>query len=69
MHLLIVFIGVLGGLAAWGFLGLFMGPLVICLFAFLLESYRIMWKAYLEGKTKNTGCRPDKTNPLREGKD
>ena len=69
VHLLIVFIGVLGGLAAWGFLGLFMGPLVICLFAFLLESYRIMWKAYLEGKTKNTGCRPDKTNPLREGKD
>lgn len=49
VHLLIVFIGVVGGLAAWGFLGLFMGPLVISLFVFLLESYRTMWKGYLAG--------------------
>ena len=47
VHLLIVFVGAIGGLAAWGFLGLFMGPLVISLFVFILESYRTMWAAYL----------------------
>jgi len=46
VHLLIVFIGVVGGLAAWGILGLFMGPLVVTLFVFLLESYRTMWKTF-----------------------
>ena len=46
VHLLIVFIGVIGGLAAWGILGLFMGPLVVTLFVFLLESYRTMWKTF-----------------------
>jgi predicted PurR-regulated permease PerM len=39
-HILIVFIGVIGGLAAWGFLGIFLGPLVISLFVFFLDSYR-----------------------------
>jgi predicted PurR-regulated permease PerM len=52
LHLLTVFIGVLGGLAAWGFLGLFMGPLVISLFFFLLESYRTMWKGYLASPSR-----------------
>jgi len=47
-HLFIVFIGVVGGLAAWGILGLFMGPLVVSLFFFLLENYRVMWRAWLE---------------------
>ena len=56
VHLLIVFIGVVGGLAAWGFLGLFMGPLVISLFAFLLESYRTMWKAYLAGRPESVSA-------------
>lgn len=39
-HILIVFIGVIGGLAAWGFLGIFLGPLAISLFVFFLDSYR-----------------------------
>jgi len=39
-HILMVFMGVIGGLAAWGFLGLFLGPLVLALFIFLLDSYR-----------------------------
>lgn len=47
-HFFVVFIGVVGGLAAWGILGLFMGPLVVSLFVFLLENYRVMWKAWLE---------------------
>jgi predicted PurR-regulated permease PerM len=40
VHILIVFVGVIGGLAAWGFLGIFLGPLVISLFMFFLDSYR-----------------------------
>lgn len=43
VHILIVFIGVVGGLAAWGFLGLFCGPLVISMFIFFLDSYRRVW--------------------------
>lgn len=39
-HMLLVFIGVLGGLSTWGFLGLFLGPLVLSLFVFLLDTYR-----------------------------
>ena len=39
-HVLLVFVGVLGGLAAWGFLGLFLGPMLLSLSLFLLESYR-----------------------------
>jgi len=47
IHLLIVFIGVLGGLTAWGFIGLFLGPLVITLFVFMLDNYRKEWKIHL----------------------
>jgi predicted PurR-regulated permease PerM len=43
VHLLIVFIGVIGGLAAWGVIGLFYGPLLISLFVFFLDSYRHLW--------------------------
>ena len=41
----IVFVGVIGGVAAWGLLGLFMGPLVVTMFVFLLDNYRTMWRA------------------------
>lgn len=44
IHILIVFIGVVGGLAAWGFIGLFLGPLIISLFIFFLDSYRKLWQ-------------------------
>lgn len=43
VHILIVFIGVVGGLAVWGFLGLFCGPLIISMFIFFLDSYRKVW--------------------------
>lgn len=43
VHILIVFIGVVGGLAVWGFLGLFCGPLIISMFIFFLDSYRKIW--------------------------
>jgi predicted PurR-regulated permease PerM len=43
VHILIVFIGVVGGLSVWGFLGLFCGPLIISMFIFFLDSYRRIW--------------------------
>lgn len=41
----VVFVGIVGGLAAWGILGLFIGPPVMSLFLFLLENYRITRKS------------------------
>lgn len=41
-HILLVFIGILGGLSTWGFLGLFMGPLVLSIAYFLLDLYRLL---------------------------
>ena len=43
VHMLVAFIGGVGGLAAWGFLGLFLGPLIVTLFVFFLDSYRRVW--------------------------
>ena len=51
VHVLIVFIGALGGLAAWGFLGIFLGPLSISLFVFILDRYRRMWKTHVGERT------------------
>jgi predicted PurR-regulated permease PerM len=39
-NVLTVFVGIIGGLSAWGFLGLFMGPLILSLSYFLLHIYR-----------------------------
>lgn len=44
VHILIVFIGVVGGLASWGFLGLFLGPLILTMFVFILDAYRQSWR-------------------------
>ncbi|MDR0615278.1 MAG: AI-2E family transporter [Synergistaceae bacterium] len=41
---LLVFVGIIGGLAAWGFLGLFLGPLILSLSYFLLQIYRYVFK-------------------------
>ena len=40
MHALLVFFGIFGGMLAFGMVGLFLGPLVITLFLFLLEVLR-----------------------------
>ena len=61
VHTLITFIGVLGGLAAWGFIGLFLGPVVISLFMFLLESYRTLWKSSLSKQQATTTAQPPPT--------
>ncbi len=48
VHILIVFTGVVGGLAAWGFIGLFTGPLILSMFFFFLDSYRRIWQGMRE---------------------
>jgi predicted PurR-regulated permease PerM len=40
-HVLMIFIGILGGISAWGFLGLFMGPLVLSVAYFMLKLYHL----------------------------
>lgn len=49
-HLLLVFAGILGGLSAWGFLGLFMGPLCLSMAYFLLDLYRAIVIMPISGK-------------------
>jgi len=41
IHNLLIFFAVLGGLAKFGFLGLFLGPVILGLFLSMLEIYRI----------------------------
>ena len=57
MSTLLVFLGAFGGLATWGFIGLFMGPLILSLFVFFLDSYRKAWKIY-QGELKSTSDFP-----------
>lgn len=40
IHILVIFIGIFGGLYNWGFLGLFIGPLILSLSIFILDVYR-----------------------------
>lgn len=40
IHMLVIFVGIFGGLFNWGFLGLFIGPLILSLGIFLLDLYR-----------------------------
>ena len=40
IHMLVIFVGIFGGLLNWGFLGLFIGPLILSLAIFLLDLYR-----------------------------
>jgi predicted PurR-regulated permease PerM len=46
MSTLLIFFGAFGGLTAWGFIGLFVGPLILSLFVFSLDSYRKAWSLY-----------------------
>jgi len=40
MHMLVIFVGIFGGLFNWGFLGIFMGPLILSLGIFVLDVYK-----------------------------
>ena len=46
MSTLLILLGAFGGLTAWGFIGLFVGPLILSLFVFSLDSYRKAWLFY-----------------------
>ena len=46
----LVFIGAFGGIIVWGFLGVFIGPLILSLSVFFLDSYREIWKLSLKSE-------------------
>ena len=43
MHTLLVFFSVLGGLDVFGFIGIFVGPLIMAMFLTILEIYRLKY--------------------------
>lgn len=45
IHMLLVFIGLFGGLYAWGFIGIFVGPLLLSLGMFMLDIYHEIVKS------------------------
>jgi predicted PurR-regulated permease PerM len=59
MHPLLVFLSVLGGLEAFGFLGILLGPLIVALFLSFLNFYRHEFRGSLQSKQPN----PDLTPP------
>ena len=48
VHFLLVFLGVVGGINVWGFLGIFLGPMVLSLFIFFLDCYSRIWRSKRE---------------------
>lgn len=57
IHMLLVFIGLFGGLYAWGFIGVFVGPLLLSLGMFMLDIYHEIvkssdWDSILEDREK-----------------
>lgn len=50
MHPLLVFLSVLGGLEAFGFLGVLLGPLVVAIFLSFLNFYRLRFSGHLQVK-------------------
>ncbi|MBR4401483.1 MAG: AI-2E family transporter [Synergistes sp.] len=48
IHMLVIFIGLFGGLYAWGFLGVFVGPLILSLALFMLDIYHSILKTPYE---------------------
>jgi predicted PurR-regulated permease PerM len=50
MHPLLVFLSVLGGMQAFGFLGIMLGPLTVALFLSFLSFYKVEFRETLEAK-------------------
>jgi predicted PurR-regulated permease PerM len=46
-----IFLSVLGGIGAFGFLGLFLGPFLVTLLLVLVEIYKVEFRHELEGNT------------------
>lgn len=55
MHPLLVFLSVLGGLQAFGFLGILLGPLAVALFVSFLNFYRLEFQDALPHKKSASG--------------
>ena len=55
MHPLLVFLSVLGGLNAFGFLGIVIGPLVVALFVVFLNFYQVEFSDTLKRKLMRNG--------------
>jgi predicted PurR-regulated permease PerM len=63
LPLLLIFAGVIGGLFAFGIIGLFVGPVVLAVAYTLLSS----WVA--ESETSGTACMPPSVTPAPEPRD
>jgi predicted PurR-regulated permease PerM len=50
MHPLLVFLSVLGGMNAFGFLGIVVGPLIVALFVAFLNFYKVEFRETLKEK-------------------
>ncbi|MCE5202142.1 MAG: AI-2E family transporter [Synergistaceae bacterium] len=46
---LLIILGLFGGVAKWGFLGIFLGPLVLVLFTLVFDIYRNRWLKRADG--------------------
>jgi predicted PurR-regulated permease PerM len=55
MHPLLVFLSVLGGLDAFGFLGILLGPLFVAVFLSFLDFYRLEFRHLLQEKRPGAG--------------
>ncbi len=53
MHTLLVFLALLGGIAAFGFAGLLYGPLVAALFVTVVELYERVYRLQLFARSRN----------------
>ena len=59
-HVLMIFAGILGGISTWGFLGLFMGPLVLSVAYFMLRLYH----AAIFSPEADVPAKTDEAQPL-----
>lgn len=59
MHTLLVFLGIMGGLSVFGFLGIIYGPLIITGFLTLSELYSSQYECYMKNKDQ---AQKDSTN-------
>ena len=56
IHMLVIFIGIFGGLFNWGFLGLFIGPLILSIGIFLLDLYKAIVSDKLDLSRNSNSC-------------
>jgi predicted PurR-regulated permease PerM len=65
LPLVLIFAGVIGGLVAFGIIGLFIGPIVLAVSYTLLESW-VLGNGYAEEAGEGAGLPPTPVSPQRE---